>query len=298
MAVVTAVVVGVAVVGAGVSMYQSAEANKMAEKNMETQAGRAKQARIDEQAQQKKMEKQKEVYKNMEFKNPYDNMENKMEDLTVNKKQAEFQAEQSAQSRANILQGMQGAAGGSGIASLAQAMANQGQMQSQAASISIGQQESANQMAERNAASQIDMLQRQGEASVEEKEMSRQSTLLGMEMGELGGARSANQQAMANQMAAETGAVAAKSEQAAATMGAATSIAGSASDRKLKKNISKIGESNSGLNIYSFEYKDSKYGEGLFQGVMSDEVPQEAVTKKDNYDMVNYSMLDVEFKQI
>ena len=70
------------------------------------------------------------------------------------------------------------------------------------------------------------------------------------------------------------------------------------SDRRLKKNITKIGESVSGLNIYSFEYKNSTDGEGLFQGVMSDEIPQEAVTRLDGYDMVNYSMLDVEFKQI
>ena len=31
---------------------------------------------------------------------------------------------------------------------------------------------------------------------------------------------------------------------------------------------------------------------------MSDEIPQEAVSTKDGYDMVDYSMLDVEFKQI
>ena len=70
------------------------------------------------------------------------------------------------------------------------------------------------------------------------------------------------------------------------------------SDRRLKKNITKIGESASGLNIYSFEYKNSTDGEGLFQGVMSDEIPQEAVTRSDGYDTVNYNMLDVEFKQI
>ena len=70
------------------------------------------------------------------------------------------------------------------------------------------------------------------------------------------------------------------------------------SDRRLKKNINKISESPSGLNIYSFEYKNSKYGKGLFQGVMSDEIPQEAVSVKNGHDWVDYSMLDVEFKQI
>jgi len=74
------------------------------------------------------------------------NFENTMEDLTVNQQQAQFEAEQGAQNRANIMQGMQGAAGGSGIASLAQAMANQGQNAARQASASIGQQESRNQM--------------------------------------------------------------------------------------------------------------------------------------------------------
>jgi hypothetical protein len=70
------------------------------------------------------------------------------------------------------------------------------------------------------------------------------------------------------------------------------------SDRRLKKNINLIGKSPSGLNIYSFEYKNAKYGEGLFQGVMSDEIPQDAVIEINGYDAVNYDMLDVEFKQI
>lgn len=71
------------------------------------------------------------------------------------------------------------------------------------------------------------------------------------------------------------------------------------SDRRLKKNINKIGVSSKGLNIYSFEYIDDKFGSGIWQGVMSDEVPLKAVIKDENgYDKVNYSLLDVEFKQI
>jgi hypothetical protein len=71
------------------------------------------------------------------------------------------------------------------------------------------------------------------------------------------------------------------------------------SDRKLKKNITVIGKSSSGINIYSFEYKDSKFGEGIWQGVMSDEIPSEAVTRhEDGYDMVDYSKIDVDFIKI
>ena len=68
------------------------------------------------------------------------------------------------------------------------------------------------------------------------------------------------------------------------------------SDRRLKKNIIKIGESESGLNIYEFEYINKK---GTYQGVMSDEIPKEAVLVGDNgYDTVDYSKLDVDFKRI
>ena len=71
------------------------------------------------------------------------------------------------------------------------------------------------------------------------------------------------------------------------------------SDRRLKKNIRQYGQSLSGINIYLFEYKDKKHGEGVYQGVMSDEVPQYAVVKhSDGFDRVDYSKLDVEFKQI
>jgi len=68
------------------------------------------------------------------------------------------------------------------------------------------------------------------------------------------------------------------------------------SDLRLKKNISKIGKSESGLNIYEFNYIDKK---GTYQGVMSNEVPKEAVLVDINgYDLVDYSKLDVDFKRI
>jgi hypothetical protein len=71
------------------------------------------------------------------------------------------------------------------------------------------------------------------------------------------------------------------------------------SDRRLKKNIKLLGYSPSGLNIYAFEYINKNFGEGVFQGVMSDEIPSKAVIKhEDGFDRVDYSKIDVEFKQI
>jgi len=71
------------------------------------------------------------------------------------------------------------------------------------------------------------------------------------------------------------------------------------SDKRLKKNISKVGVSPNGFNIYTFEYKNKKHGEGVYQGVMSNEMQSKNVIKDNlGYDMVNYSNLDVEFKKI
>ena len=71
------------------------------------------------------------------------------------------------------------------------------------------------------------------------------------------------------------------------------------SDRRLKKDIKLIGESRSGLNIYEFRYIDSdRFGKGVYQGVMSDEIPSEAVVSNGSYDSVDYSKIDVEFKRI
>ena len=73
----------------------------------------------------------------------------------------------------------------------------------------------------------------------------------------------------------------------------------SASDRRLKKNIKKIGKSPSGLNIYSFEYTNKLFGKGTYQGVMSDEIPKSSVKRADDgFDRVDYSTIDVEFKKI
>jgi hypothetical protein len=70
------------------------------------------------------------------------------------------------------------------------------------------------------------------------------------------------------------------------------------SDIRLKKNINKIGVSPNGHNIYSFEYIDqSKYGCGLHQGVIAQEVPDAQVEVGDYY-YVDYNKLDVTFKQI
>ena len=130
------IVAGV-IVAAGVAKHISAKkAQKAAEKKAE--------------AARQEMQKREKEYEQLDMSNPYADYQNMMaenvyEDMTVNQQQAQFEAQQGAQQRANIMQSLQGAAGGSGIAALAQQMANQGQLATQKASASIGAQESAQQ---------------------------------------------------------------------------------------------------------------------------------------------------------
>ncbi len=147
-----------------------------------SQRNKAKKAADDARVQ---MDADKEKYMNMPIENPYKNMENTMEDLTVETQAADFAAEKSAQARANIMDEMKGAAGGSGIAALAQTLANQAQMESQQASASIASQEKANQDAERAEAGNIQDLERQGEIQKQNLERDRLATALGMSQAEL-----------------------------------------------------------------------------------------------------------------
>tara|TARA_R110002153_G_scaffold66648_6_gene177943 strand:+ start:436 stop:1299 length:864 start_codon:yes stop_codon:yes gene_type:complete len=205
---------------------------------------------------------------------------NTMEDLTVNQQQFQLQKQMSQQGAANAMNTFRGAAGGSGAAGLAQAMANQQSQTAQQISASVGQQESANQMAAAQQESRNQIAMGQGEMEAQKYRLQgaadARDLTLQQKQGQLSFLAGQQQANESNKDADQAG----------------------KSDRRLKKNITKIGESNRGFNVYSFEYKDSLDGEGLFQGVMSDEIPQEAVTSVDGYDRVNYSMLDVEFKQI
>jgi len=198
---------GVALGGAAISAYGGKKQQKAASRQ-------ASLARAERAEQNKILEKQKEEYRAMEFTNPYADMENPYaenvyEDLTVNQQQAQFQAQQGAQQRANILGGLRGAAGTSGIAGLAQALAGQGQLQTQQISASIGQQEARNQALAAQGAQQVqagaaavDLQQRKGEEMVQQAESGRQATLLGMTQAQTAGANQAAIQAGMNEQAA------------------------------------------------------------------------------------------------
>ena len=127
-----------------------------------------------------------EAYKSYEYKNPYENMENVYEGMRVNTKAAEFQREQLAQQQANIIQGLRGSAGGSGIAALGQAMARAGAVQAQKISTGISKQETAREKAILAEQSRIQGLQMHGDQLVDQQEMQRNMNLYNIETGRAG----------------------------------------------------------------------------------------------------------------
>mgnify|MGYP003631584049 FL=1 len=138
-------------------------------------------------------------FRNLDTSNPYANMENTAEDLTVNRQAADFTAQQQNQGLSNIMGSMKQAAGGSGVAALAQSLANQQSQNAQAASASIGSQEASNQAAAATQAGANQKMSREGDYLSQQMERGQTETELGMAQGRLGAANQAQieaQQAM------------------------------------------------------------------------------------------------------
>jgi hypothetical protein len=244
-------------------------------------------------------------------------MTNAFSNLGVATKSAEIQMEQSDIALANTLDTIRatGASAG-GATALAQAA-----LQSKnSVAASIEQQEAQNEK-----------LRAQGEQQLQQQKLSEQQRLQSIAISEgqrvqaaqaagkqfefqteenrinadLDRASGQERQASANVASANQ----AKASAISGAFGGVTSMIGSAagggafkkaSDKRTKKNIKLIGKSNSGLNIYAFEYINKAFGKGVWQGVMADEVPSNAVIKNfaGNFDGVDYSKIDVEFKQL
>jgi hypothetical protein len=246
-------------------------------------------------------------------------MSNPYSSLGVATQAAEIQMEQSDIALANSLDAMMATGAGAGGAT---ALAQAALRSKKGVAAGIEQQEAANEK-----------LRAQGEQNLQERQTAEQQRLQSIAISE--GQREQQAEAAGNifqfnaqedrtnsdisyNIAKETGAAQreaqARSNRSAATAGIfsgigsiAGSVAGAAmggptmsSDRRIKKNIKLIGKSKSGLNIYAFEYIDKIFGEGTWQGVMSDEVSSEAVVKNfaGEFDGVDYSKVDVEFKKI
>ncbi len=182
----------------------SAASSIIGGKKQRKQAARAaREALAERQEQQKRVDEQVAEYKAMKFENPYANLENVAEDMRVSTQAADFQAQQGAQRRADILGQLRGAAGTSGIAGLAQTLANQGALQAQKISADLAKQELANEKARAQAAGSLQAKKAEGDVMVQQAETSRQATILGMQMGQSQAANTAYQTQLLNQRKAD-----------------------------------------------------------------------------------------------
>tara|TARA_R110000787_G_scaffold142822_4_gene256508 strand:+ start:340 stop:1194 length:855 start_codon:yes stop_codon:yes gene_type:complete len=229
-------------------------------------------------------------------KNPYANMENVYEDQTVDLKAAEFAKEQSKQSAADIMQSMKGAAGGSGVAGLAQVLANQGAKQAQQASADIGKQEQANQARARGEAGRLQQLDREGEqkADLMQREGDRMVEQYGMQKQE-----KMMDFAMSRKEAADQDIDNASAQQDQFISGAIQGGVGAfLSDIRLKENISKTGVSRSGIPIYTFSYKNDG---DIWSGTMAQDLlkigrDDAVILTSTGYYAVNYDIIDVDME--
>ena len=72
-------------------------------------------------------------------------------------------------------------------------------------------------------------------------------------------------------------------------------MGGMMSDKRLKHNYHVVGKSPSGINIYEFSYIGHNT---RWQGVMAQEVPQASIMTNTGFYAVDYSKIDVTFKQV
>ena len=244
--------------------------------------------------------------------------ENKMEDVGVNTKAAELAQSQFQQNQASQLAAMKqmGMTGGN-----VQAMANASIKQSAQTRADIGGQEREGNIMAKKGAQQVQQMEAQAKekkmkAGFEVDKMVRKgqfdvdklvgATQLDIDKVTAEGAWKQQMATMGGEADRQNLELQRQQVGLAVQAGIMESLGGEQaatkwyqSDRKLKHNITLVGKSPSGLNIYNFEYKNSKFGDGIYQGVMSDEIPSKAVAKHSNgYDMVDYSKIDVDFVKI
>lgn len=115
--------------------------------------------RREQRQAQAEFEQRKADYQNFQFKNPYENLENTAEDLTVNQQAANFQAQQTDQALAQGLDAITQTGGGGGGA---QAIANAALQAKQGASADISRQEQQNQQLRAQQAASNQALEAQG----------------------------------------------------------------------------------------------------------------------------------------
>lgn len=120
---------------------------------------------------------QRQALMETQFTNPYAELENVAEDLTINQQAAQFEAQQRD---AALAQSMQAAVVSGGAAGGAQAIAQAALQSRMGISADIARQEQANERARVNQAAQLQQLEAQGEEDLQVANYEKQQDLLKM----------------------------------------------------------------------------------------------------------------------
>jgi len=139
--------------------------------------------RAEQRAAKQDFDTQMTNFRAIDTSNPFANVQNTYEDLTVNQQQAQFESQQQQLGMATAMGQMRGAAGSSGVAAMAQAMANQQSMNLQKSAASIGQQESRNQTLAAQGGARRETLLAQGEQESRRMEFAKQNRMLDLTSG-------------------------------------------------------------------------------------------------------------------
>ena len=134
--------------------------------------------KAEQRAAKRDFDNQMAEFRAIDTSNPFANVQNPYEDLTVNLQQAQFESQQQQLGMATAMGQMRGAAGSSGVAAMAQAMANQQSINLQRSAASIGQQESRNQALAAQGAERRETLLAQGEQESRRMQFAKQNRLL------------------------------------------------------------------------------------------------------------------------
>ena len=142
------------------------------------------------------------------------------------------------------------------------------------------------------------------DARITQKEINQRtiSDLINIGQGVNRSSQSQMGQAAADASARKNAYTQAKAAHKAQTYSTIGSLAGSAimafaflSDARAKQNIKKVGTSAKGINIYEYSYIGNK---DRYQGVMANEVPWAVIKREGDFDLVDYSKVDVELKKV
>ena len=148
--------------------------------------------RREQRAAQQQFDADQAALRNFQFENPYANLENTAEDLTVNQQAAQFQAQEANR---GLAQGLDAIVAGGGGGGGAQAIAQAALQSSQGISADIARQETANQFERAKQAATNQLREAQGFQTLQNQQYGQAQQNLGQSQQRLSAANAARQQA-------------------------------------------------------------------------------------------------------